>query len=756
MGYEHIGKSYSDIHAVSRVMGTAKYVGDIKINNMLYGKILWSTVAHAKIKRINTEKAKALPGVEAVVTWEDVPRNAYCPAGHPYPDDSPQDTYILDTVVRFIGDPVAAVAADSLETAVRAVELIEVDYEELPSHFTIEDALKENAVEIHHGTKNICGQHSYEFGDISKGFADADLIVEDEFHTPIVQHCPMENHVSLAQLENDGTVTVYSATQIPFHLRRILAHALGLPIGSIRVVKGYVGGGFGGKEDVCQEPINVVLSLKTGKPVLLELSREEDMISTRTRHSMSFKFKTGVSMEGNLLARQLHVWSNTGAYAAHGHCVVYNIDAQFPCLYPTPNIAFHGTTVYTNMPIASAMRSYGISQYNFAMESHMDNIANKLKIDPIELRKKNIVKAGFKDPQGHFTVNSCGVEECLQTGEKLSNWQKGLKIHENRNILKGKGMASFSYASSTYPYNAEMSGARIKINEDGSIVLFIGSADIGQGNDTIMAQIAAEELGLTLNAVKVIAVDTDLCPFDMGAYASRQANVGGMAVKKAAQKCKSIILDFASKILNVSPNDLQLKAGWVIDKKNGMKLVTIKDIMMDAYYSKGKSISIDCEEYFTPSNNPLCFGAVFAEVDVDMGTGKIIVNKILAIHDSGKIINYQTAQGQVHGGVIMGVGYGISEQLLLDRKTKRIINNNLLDYKIPTILDVPDIDVRFVETIEASTAYGNKALGEPPCISVAPAIRNAVLDATGVKFNEIPLTPERVLKGLKMKVIKNY
>lgn len=755
MGYEHIGRCYNDIHAVSKVTGQAKYVGDMKIEDMLYGKVLWSTKAHARIKRINTEKAKALPGVKTVITWEDVPRNNYCPAGHPYPDDSPQDMYILDNVVRFVGDSVAAIAADSPEIAARALELIDVEYEELPAILSIEDALKEDAVEIHKDTKNICGQHSYEFGNVSKGFADSDLIVEDEFHTPIVQHCSIENHVSLARVENDGTLTIYSATQIPFHLRRILAHALGLPIGSIRVIKGFVGGGFGGKEDVCQEAINAVLALKTGKPVLLELNREEDIVSTRTRHSMIFKFKTGVSKDGKLLAREMHVFSNTGAYAGHGHCVVYNIDAQFPCLYPTPNIAFHGTTVYTNMPIASAMRSYGIAQYNFAMESHMDNIAKRLKMDPLELRKKNIVKEGFKDPQGYFTVSTCGIEDCLDKGEKLSKWKEPPKAHQNKYVKVGKGMACFSYASSTFPYNAEMSGARIKMNEDGSIVLFIGSADIGQGNDTIMAQIAAEELGLSLDAVKVIAVDTDLCPFDMGAYASRQANICGMAVKKAAQKCRSILLDCASKVINVSSGELQLKSGWIINRTSGFKYMPIKDMVMEAYYSKGKSIAIDCEDYFTPGNNPLCFGAVFVEIEVDTGTGKIEVRNLWAIHDSGKIINHQTAQGQVHGGAAMGVGYGVLEQLLIDKKTGRTLNNNLLDYKLPTILDIPDIDVHFVETIEPSTAYGNKALGEPPCISVAPAIRNALLNALDLELNAIPLTPERVLRGIKEENIKN-
>ncbi|WP_148134079.1 xanthine dehydrogenase subunit XdhA [Candidatus Formimonas warabiya] len=753
MDYQHIGKSTKRIDVIPKVTGKAKFVGDIKIPGMLYGKILWSALGHAKIKRIETDPAKRLPGVKAVITWKDVPRHAYCPAGHPYPDDSPQDMYILDKTVRFLGDPVAAVAAESKEIAQKALGLIKVEYEELPLILSPEEALKENAPEIHEGTKNICGQHSYEFGNVLGGFKNADLIIEDEFRTPIVQHCPIENHASLAYLDNDARLIVHSATQIPFHLRRILSQVLGMPMGKIKVIKSYVGGGFGGKEDVCQEPINAVLALTTGNPVLLEFSREEEMVSTRTRHSMILELKSGVMKNGELVARELKVLSNTGAYAAHGHCVVYNIDAQFPVLYPTPNISFAGLSVYTNMPIASAMRSYGISQYNFAMESHMDNIAQRLGMDPLDLRLKNICKLGYRDPQAYFSVNSCGIEECLNKGKELSNWVVKRGQKSNGIKKRGLGMACLSYASSTYPYNAELSGARIKMNEDGSATLFIGSAEIGQGNDTIMAQIAAEELGIDVESIHVIAVDTDLCPIDMGAYASRQSSVCGMAVKKAGVKCRKAITGFVGSLFNRDPEDLLVKYGVIYDGLTGESLISVKDAAMKAHYTKGNSVTIDHEAYFSPGNNPLAFGAVFAEVEVDTGTGKVEVEKIWALHDSGKILNYQAAEGQVHGGVSMGFAYGTSEQLLIDKNTGRVLNGNLLDYKMPTILDVPPVDVTFVETIEPSSAYGNKALGEPPCISVAPAVRNAVLNAIGVAYNEIPLTPEKILLHLKRTVL---
>lgn len=755
MSHAIVGKWINRIDAEPKVTGAAHFVADMKFPGMLYGKILWSTVAHGNIKKIDVRKAESLPGVKAVITWENVPRFAYCPVGHPYPDDSPQDTYILDKKVRFVGDPVAAVAAESREIAEEAVGLIEVEYEELPAIFKPEDALAENAVEIHEGMNNICGQNEYEFGDTEKGFAQADYIFEDELRTPIVQHCPMENHVSLAYMDEDKRLVVYSATQAPHHLRRVLSDALGRPIGKIRVIKTYVGGGFGGKEDICQEPINAVLAIKTGRPVLLEFSREEEFVSTRTRHSMIFKLKSGLTKDGKFIARRMEILSNTGAYAAHGHNVVYNQAVRFASLYPTPNIAFKGTSVYTNIPIASAMRSYGIAQLCFAMESHVDNIAWRLNMDPIELRRKNVCKAGDTDPVIHATIQTCGLEECIEKGEKLSNWavNRNHRTDNDSVYKKGLGMACFDHGTGLYPAVEEVDGARIMLNEDASATLFIGSAEIGQGSDTIMAQIAAEELGISMENIKVVAVDTDLCPMSMGALASRQTYVCGMAVKKAAIKCREMILAFAAKMkmLENSSENYDVQNGWIHDHQ-GRQVISVKDVVWKAYYNKENPTPIASEVYHSTSACPASYGAVFAEVEVDTGTGKIEVQKIWALHDAGKIINHQTAIGQVHGGIFMGLGFGVTEQLLVDGKNGQTLNDNLLDYKIFTTLDMPAIDVTFVETLEPSSAYGNKSLGEPPCVAIAPAIRNAVLNALGVEYNEIPLTPERVLMKLKRTV----
>ncbi|QRN86862.1 xanthine dehydrogenase molybdenum-binding subunit XdhA [Clostridia bacterium] len=752
--YQHIGQVRTRTDAKPKVTGKAKYIADTRTNDMLYGKILWSTKAHANIKSIDTAEAEKLSGVHSVLTWKDMPRVKYCPQGHPFPDDSPRDKYILDNKVRFVGDYVAAVAAETPEIANQAVKLIKVEYEELPSVFSPEKAIQVAAdnknAEIHEGTGNLLDQNFYEFGDVKKGFSTADLVFEDEFRTPIVQHCPIETHITKAYFEDSGRLVVHASTQIAFHLRRILSQALDMPIGNIRVVADYVGGGFGSKEDVTLEPITAMLAIKTKRPVLLEFSREENMVSTRTRHSTIIKLKTGITKDGKITTRTMDVLSNTGAYAAHGHGIVYNMSAQFPNLYPTDNISFKGTSVYTNIPVASAMRSYGISQLNFAMESHMDNIAKKMGMDPIELRRRNIIKLGFKDPQNYFTIDSCGVEECIRIGENLTNWKKKRARYakETGEFKKGLGMACFSYGSNTFPFNEEIAGARIKLNEDGSATLFIGASEIGQGSNTVMAQIAAEELGISYNRVKVISVDTDICPFDLGAYASRQTNMTGAAVYKAAVMCREDLLKYTAEAMKVDVDTLIARDDWIWDKNTDEKLIEISKAAMNAYYHHSNPIAISHEIYHKPNNDPLSFGAVFVDVAVDSLTGKINIKKIWAIHDSGTIINHKQAEGQVEGGVSMGLAYGLSEQILIDPKTGKVLNDNLLDYKIPTVMDMPELDVIFVETNEPSTAYGQKSLGEPPVVSVAPAIRNAVLNALGVPLNEIPLTPQRVFEGL--------
>lgn len=753
--HKYIGKNVPRIDAFDKVTGKAKFIGDIKMPGMLYGKILRSPIAHGIIKNIDTSKARELAGVRAVITYKDVPQNSYSCCGHPYPEDTPKDCRILDKKVRYVGDPVAAVAADTLEIAEKALKLIEIEYQELPAYFTPEDSLKEGAVEIHDGSKNILGNTSYSVGDVDAAFDEAKYVFEDEFKTPIIAHTPIENHVSIAYIDTDGRLVIHSSNQSPSTLRRIVAGAFGMSIGKVRVIKTYVGGAFGGKQEPVQEPINAALAFATAKPVLLEYSREETIAATRTRHSMNIKLKTGVTAEGKIIAREIKIISNNGAYSSHGHNVVLNAGGQFPALYPTPNIRFSAITVYTNIPIAGAMRGYGIPQYNIAVESHIDNIAYKLSMDPIEFRQKNLCKEGDYNEANHIKINTCGLPEIIEEGKKRIKWNENRSKFSSLNLAsqnkkkKGIGVACFSIGETCYPFNTELSGARVMMNEDCSATLFIGCSDIGQGTNTVMKQIAAEALGIPIEWIVVKAVDTDICPFDLGAYASRQTYVSGLAVKKAALLCKKDILEAASKILACNVQKLETEDGWIINKSTEKKLIEMSEVTMNAFYDVKNPITITHEAYASPQCNALAFGATFAEIEVDTSTGKVDVEKLVSVMDSGTIINPLLAQSQVIGGNVMSLGYGLMEQMLIDNKTGKVLNPNLLDYKMPTMADVPPIEVVFIETDDPSSAYGNKALGEAPTVTTAPAIRNAVLNATGVMINENPLTPERILMKLK-------
>ncbi|KKM11054.1 xanthine dehydrogenase [Clostridiales bacterium PH28_bin88] len=758
MAFEVVGESVKRIDAVAKVTGKAKYTGDFFERDMLVGKILRSPHAHAAVKSIDASKAKALPGVAAVLTYEDVPQEPYATAGHPYSLDPKRgdraDRTILTGKARFVGDAVAAVVATNELIAEKALKLIDVEYEVLEPLLTPEAALKDNAPLIHEGCeRNILEARGYHIGDVEAALKESDYVFEGEFETSIVQHCQLENHISYAYVDADGRIVIVSSTQIPHICRRIVAQALGIPWGKVRVIKPYVGGGFGGKQDACLEPLNAAMTLAVGgRPVKLELSREECMIDTRTRHAIHFKFKTGVTKEGKLKGMQVSAVSNTGAYASHGHSIAMAGGSKFKILYPTKALRYDPVTVYTNLPVAGAMRGYGSPQITFALECHMEDIARKLDMDPIEFRRKNLVEVGYVDPLNGNKVLSCGIRECIDKGKELIKWDEKKSRYQNQTGTRrrGLGMACFSYASGTHPANLEIAGARIVLNQDGSVQLQLGATEIGQGSDTVFAQMTAEVLGIPVDMVHVISTqDTDVSPFDPGAYASRQTYISGMAVKKAALEVKGKILDFVWGMTDIPADMLDIKDANIIYKHSGEIVMPLAKAAMQTYYDPVFAKPVTSDTSNNARINAPCFGVTFAEVEVDMKLGKIEVLEIFNVHDSGKIINPQLAEAQVHGGVSMGIGFALSEQMLFDDKTGQPLNNNLLDYKLPTIMDTPDIGAAFVETIDPTGPFGNKALGEPPAISPAPAIRNAVLDATGVAFNRLPMNPQRVFEKFK-------
>lgn len=751
-----VGTKVQRVDAVAKVRGQAKYVDDLSTENMLVAKVFRSTVANGWVKSIDVSKAKALPGVELVVTYEDVPRIPFTTAGHPWSLDPEKqdvaDRLLLTQRIRFYGDEIAAVVAVDELTAKKALELIEVEYEEYEPILTVEDALKEGATELHEGTGNILKKTEWQVGDLEAAFAKADCVFEDEFVTSRVQHCHLENQISFAYQESDGRIVVVSSTQIPHIVRRVVAQALGIPWGKVKVIKPYIGGGFGNRQDVVQEPLNAFLATLTGgRPVKLEYSREENFTTTRTRHPIHFKIRTGVMKDGTIVARDLEAISPIGGYASHGHAIVANAGTKYRSLYSQEAIRYKGTTVYTTTPVTGAMRAYGIPQVKFALESHIEDIARAIGMDPIAFREKNLVKKGWVDPISGNRVNSNGIRECIKRGRELIRWDEKKAQLKNQTGPKrrGLGMACFSYNSGTYPL-FEIAGARIVLNQDGSVQLQIGATEIGQGADTTLGQIAAEAMGIPFDKVHVISTqDTDVTPFDTGAYASRQTYVSGMAVKKAGEEVKAKILERAHRMTDIPLQALDVVNGWVVWAHSGEQVMSVEEVAMDSYYNELTAAPITADVSNNCRVNSFSFGCTFVEVEVDMPLGKVEILEIYNVHDSGKIVNPLLAEGQVHGGVSMGIGYALSEQLLLDQKTGRPLNGNLLDYKLGTIMDTPDIGVAFVETYEPTGPFGAKALGEPPAITPAPAIRNAILDATGVKFNELPMNPQRLVEKFK-------
>lgn len=758
MAYSVVGKSVQRVDAVAKVTGKAKYTDDFFERDMLVGKILRSPYAHALVKSIDVSKAKALPGVEVVLTHRDLPHLKFATAGHPYALDPSHrdkaDRLILTDKARFVGDAVAAVVATDELIAQQALKLIEVEYKVLKALTTPEAALEEGAPLIHDDCeKNILAARGYHIGDIQATLNESDYVLEGEYETSIVQHCHLENHISYAYQDSDGRIIIVSSTQIPHIARRIVAQALEIPWGRVRVLKPYIGGGFGNKQDVCIEPLNAAMTLAVGgRPVKLELSREECMIDTRTRHAFKFKIKSGVSKEGKLKGIQIEAISNTGAYASHGHSIAMSAGTKFRPLYAFESIKYDPITVYTNLPAAGAMRGYGVPQIQFAIESHVDDIVKKLALDPIEFRRQNLAGVGYVDPLSKNKVYSNGLKECIDKGKELIRWDDKRESYrlQGEGKSRGLGMACFSYASGTHPVALELSGARIVLNQDGSVQLQIGATEIGQGSDTVFAQMVAEILGLPMDMVHVISTqDTDISPFDTGAYASRQTYIAGMAVKKAALEVKDKILDFVWGMTDIPAEMLDLKDQNIIFKHSGEVVLPLTEAAMHTFYDTVFAKPITSDISNNARINAISFGATFAEVEVDIKTGKVEVVEIFNVHDSGKIINPQLAEGQVHGGVSMGIGYALLEQMLFDEETGKPLNNNLLDYKLPTMMDTPDIVAAFVETDEPTGAFGVKSLGEPPVISPAPAIRNAVLNATGVAFDRLPLNSQRVFEKFK-------
>jgi putative selenate reductase molybdopterin-binding subunit len=759
-----VGKNVRKVDGVKLVTGRPAFADDVHIPGLLYGKILPSPHAHARIKRIDTRRAKALAGVHAVLTYKDVPRVPHTTAGQAWPEPSPYDTYLLDSKVRFVGDRVAAVAAESRAIAERAIGLIDVEYDVLPAVIDMEQAMapgvavihdEPDSTKIHDRTRNLAGHILREIGNVEEGFREADFVFEREYRTHRQQHVPLETHVTLSWLDADGRLVIRTSTQVPYHCRRQVAMILQLPVGRVHVVKPRIGGGFGGKQEMLLEDICSALTLASGRPVKIEYTREEEFYMARSRHPQILRMKMGVMRDGTIVASQLTVLATTGAYGSHALTVQGNTGSKVLPLYRAPHMRFECHVVYTNMPVAGAFRGYGCPQGFFAQESLVDEIAEKLGLDPLEFHRRNVIRLGDIDRlsaqlgEGKEglprVIRSCGLPQCMERAAKAIGWTARRKAGPGGTgkLRRGVGMACTMQGSGIA--GVDWASAFLKMNEDGSFFLQAGASDVGAGADTVLAQIAAETLGVSLDKIVITTGDTDTTPFDVGAYASSTTIISGGAVKKAAEKVRAQVLDMASQMLGAPVEDLACGGDEVFTTRGKRKSVSMTDIALHSMYKEKTQIMDGASHFNTDSPPPFC--ATFAEVEVDTETGQVRVVHLATAVDPGTAVNPMQAEGQVEGAVTQGLGYTLTEELLLDG-AGRPLNPNFLDYKIFSALDMPKLTTILVETNEPLGPFGAKSISEVPINGPAPAIANAIYNAVGIRIRKLPIRPEDVLAAL--------
>lgn len=768
-----IGQSIVRLDALEKVIGTAKFTEDLLPENHLVARCLGSKIANGTVLSIKTDKALSLAGVECVLTCFDLPQKKYPTAGHPYSLDPNgrdiADKVMLTSRVRFVGDEIAVVVAKNELIAEEALSLIEVQYEEYPPLLNVEAASKGQALHpdlfpnntfstlnyyIKENKLECMGENETEPSDeelYSSVCYDAFTKLESTFYLPPVHACHIENISCFAYMEGKR-ITIVTATQTPHIVRRIVSEAIEFPLGDIRVIKPYVGGAFGNKQDIYYEPLAAYLTKYLGgKCVSFMLKRESTFTNSRTRHGMIVKTKAAYN-DNQIKVRSAEFLCEQGAYAAHGHAIAANAITNFAHLYRSEHCFCKSTSTYMNRPSGGALRAYGIPQSTFVMECFADDMAEAIGTDPLEFRLQHLVKPGYVDPFCGIEVHETGLEQCIRRGATLSDYHGKRTRYKTENLFepirRGIGMAVYIYTTGLGRIALETSSVRLILNQDGSLILQTGAVDFGQGSDTVLAQMASEILKISENQIHVVSSqDTDVCPYDIGTFSSRVSYVAGSAVKQTAGILKAKILERASNLLSLPRHQLDLSSQGVIIKDAGTPLLSLEELAYRSLYSMVDSQQITAESTYCMTNNAFSFGACFADIEIDVLTGQIKVKKITSVLDSGRILNPALAVAQVHGGVSMGLGYALTEQMLFDDKGL-MLNNNLLDYKIPTVMDMPEMEVDFIETYEPTAPFGNKSLGEPPTIAVAPAIRNALLHATGVAINRLPLTPQRVLKAI--------
>ncbi len=749
MALDVIGRAVPKRDGAEKVTGRTRYLHDLALPRMAHGKILRARHPHARIVRIDTARAAALPGVLAVLTGADAPPHRFG-----FVRDQPA---LKAGVVRCVRDEVAAVAAERADIAEEALALIEVEYAELPAVFDPLEALRPGAPLVHEDRPGNLTDLRYQFGhgDVEGALAEAAVVVDGEFRLNFVTPACLGTMVAVADWDADGRLTMWSTTQVPFLYQRDLAHALGIGGDRVRVIQPPVGGNFGRGLDLY--PIDVIAALlarRARRPVKIEFERVEEFVACPTREPCRIRLRTAAAADGRLLARDCHVVIDNGAYVSWGSTTPYVMLATVAGLYRVPAVRFDTTIAYTNNPYSGSMRGYGNLESTFAVESQMDEVADRLGLDRLELRRRNATRPGDANPQG-FTITSCAMGACL---EAVAEDVRGALPAPAPGWRRGVGYAGmFHVAGGARIYRSDGCGAIVRLDDFGKVSLVTGATEIGQGSETVLAMIVAETLGVPLERVEVVNSDTAVKPWDVGVHASRTTFIAGNAARLAAEKLRARLLEMASEELEAPAEALAVRDGWVFVRETPARRIPYDRAARAGHLREGGQTLV-AEAFYDPPTAMLDkdlrgnvsaaygFAAQAVVLDVEAATGVIRVRRVVSAHDVGRALNPPAAEGQIHGGIHMGLGYALSERLVVEEG--QVLTASFMDYAVLKAADMPELRVRFVESVDAEGPFGAKGLGESGVIPVSAAVANAVHDAIGVRFRELPITPAAVHAAL--------
>lgn len=757
MRMKYVNQPIRKKDAMALVTGKPVYTDDIAPKDCLVVKVLRSPHAHAEILEIKKDIAEKLPGIVCVLTYEDVPQKRFTMAGQTYPEPSPYDRLILDKRVRFVGDAVAIVAGETEKAVDQAMKVIKVKYDVLEPVLDFHEA-KDNPILVHpednwqalcpvgaDNKRNLCASGLEEHGDVDKVIAESDVVVENTYHTKAVQQTMMETFRTYTQMDTYGRLNIISSTQVPFHVRRILSNALDIPKSKIRVIKPRIGGGFGAKQTVVAEVYPAIVTLKTGRPAKIIYTREESLIASSPRHEMEIKVRIGANKDGHIRGIEVKTLSNTGAFGEHGPTTVgLSGHKSIPLYSKAEAFRFQYDVVYTNKMSAGAYRGYGATQGIFAVESAINELAVKLSMDPVALREMNLTREG--DVMHAYygeTANSCTLDRCLERTAEMIGWKEKYPCRVMPDgKIRGVGIAMAMQGSGIS--SVDTGSVSIKINDDGFYALTIGASDMGTGCDTILSQMAADCLDCSVDDIIVYGVDTDVSPYDSGSYASSTTYVTGMATVKACQTLVDKMKAYGAEKLGCSVDEVEFDGEKVYSLKDGSS-ISRKDIG-NAIMCAGENALFATEAHSSPvSPPPFMAGAVEVEVDPETGSVKLI--DYAAVVDCGTVVNPNLARVQVEGGLVQGIGMALHENITYNEKGE-LAENSLMQYKIPTRMDMGKLRVEFDSSYEPTGPFGAKSIGEIVINTPAPAIAQAIYNATGLRFTELPITPEKIAMGM--------